>query len=71
MRVPELVTEVDIRKSSTQVEVNGQWFYAKSYGFQGICFMRRLTCAWLVFTGECDVFRYEEDRYPAKAETTT
>jgi hypothetical protein len=64
MRAPEVVTEIDIRKSSVKVEVNGEWFYAKSYGRRGIYFMRRLTCAWLVFTGEYDIFRYEEDRYP-------
>ncbi len=66
MRAPEIVTEVDIQKSSVKTEVNGDWFYAKSVGYQGLCLMRRLSAAWLVFTGECDVFRYEEDRWPKK-----
>lgn len=41
-----------------QANINGKWVPARPVGFFSIG--NRLRCAWLVFTGKCDLVRWPE-----------
>lgn len=43
---------------TTQTEINGKWVPARPIGYYSI--LNRLKCSWLVFKGECDIFRWPE-----------
>lgn len=40
---------------------NGTWVPARPYNSLGIRLMKRIRCAWLVFSGQADVLVWDQD----------
>lgn len=45
-----------INSADTATEINGQWVAARPIGYYSL--RHRLHCAWLAFTGKCDLVRW-------------
>lgn len=42
----------------TRVKVDGKWVPARPLGYMGLQLKERLRCAWLAFTGKCDLVEW-------------
>jgi hypothetical protein len=57
--VPHVYTPQDIMKLDVAVSADGKTYVpARSLGWQGFCFLKRLKIAWRVFTGRYDALRW-------------
>ncbi len=61
MNVPNLFWARDIQKyNMSHFDDKGNRVLARPMGLGGLCLLRRLSLAWAVFTGRCDVVRWAE-----------
>lgn len=63
MNQPQIIKATKIDGSSLTQTSNGRWVPARPlpYFFTGVrSLFNRIYCAWLVFTGRCDVLDWEQ-----------
>ena len=59
MKAPMIYDLEDLNDpNETQADINGKWVPARPLGFFSI--WHRIRCAWLAFTGACDLVRWPE-----------
>lgn len=62
--VPNIYSATEIRFWNTMGKgthlKDKTWIPARPMGFWGLCLFTRLKRAWMVFTGKCDVLKWDE-----------
>jgi len=61
MNTPTIRNMEHLQNWDTKSETKTGWVCARPYGYQGLMIWYRLKCAWLVFTGKCDVLEWHDE----------
>lgn len=62
MKAPSIIKLDNLLTTShsTKVEINGKWVPARPIGYPGL--KHRFKCAWLAFSGKCDLVKWPKNQ---------